>query len=210
MDFTLIATGIAIGLSMTAPLGPVNIIVICTALRRGLWVAVLTGVGAVLADLIFAVGAAYGVRAIERLVIDYAAPLTLTGGAVLVVMGIRIARYHISLGALEAQEAPSRRQIMTKMLTTFGLTLTNPGTFIGFIAIFGAMSGVLKLGSAPYRPLFAVMGVALGGIAWWLFLSYIVTHFRAHIGTTMLDRINRWTGILIAAFGFALLMGAVF
>ncbi len=210
MDFTLIATGIAIGLSMTAPLGPVNIIVIRTALRRGPWVAVLTGLGAVLADMVFAVGAAYGVRAIERFVTDYATPLTLAGGLLLVVMGIRIARYHISLTALEAQDPPSPRIIITKMLTTFGLTLTNPGTFIGFLAIFGAMSGVLKLGSAPYRPLFAVLGVALGGIAWWLFLSFLVTRFRSRIGTAMLDRINRWTGILIAAFGFALLMDAVF
>ena len=209
MDLTLVATGIAIGLSMTAPLGPVNIIVIRTALRRGMWVAALTGLGAVLADLIFAVGAAYGFRAIERFVVNYAMLLSMTGGILLVFMGIHIARSHVTLAALEDVEPPSRRLIMTKMLTTFGLTLTNPGTFIGFLAIFGAMSGVLKLGSAPYRPLLAVLGVALGGIAWWLFLSFVVTAFRTRISASMLDRINRWTGLLIAGFGFALLMDVV-
>ena len=49
MDFALLVTGIAIGLSVTAPLGPVNIIVIRNALRRNFVVALLTGLGAVAA-----------------------------------------------------------------------------------------------------------------------------------------------------------------
>jgi threonine/homoserine/homoserine lactone efflux protein len=210
MDLTLIAAGIAIGLSVTAPLGPVNIIVIRTALRRSMWVAVLAGMGAVLADVMFAGIAAYGVRSIERLVIDYAKPLMFVGGILLVAIGIRIARSHISLADLNTQEPPTRRQVVSKILTTFMLTLTNPGAFFGFLAIFGTMSGILHLGSAPYRPMVAVLGVAIGGTLWWLFLSFLVSKLKARISTRILDRVNRWTGVVIAGFGFALIMDAVF
>ena len=210
MDFILLITGIFIGLSVTAPLGPVNLIVTRTAIQRSFGVAVLTGLGAVLADAVYASLAAYGVRSIERFIAQYAMPLTLLGGTMLVILGIRLARSHMSLEQLALQDAPSRRIIIRKALGTFLLTLTNPGVFFGFLAIFGTMSGVLVLASSPGRPLTVVAGVAIGGTLWWLFLSFVVTRLKSRITATTFDRINRWTGVLIAAFGFALLMGVLF
>ena len=131
------------------------------------------------------------------------------GGALLAVMGIRLARSHVSLAELQLQAPPRKRQIAGKMLTAFSLTLTNPGVFFGFLAIFGTMNAVLRLGDAWHRPPTAVAGVALGGLMWWLFLGYAVSRFKARISDKTFDRINRWTGILIAAFGFALLMEAL-
>lgn len=210
MDFILLITGIFIGLSVTAPLGPVNLIVIRTAIQRSFGVAVLTGLGAVLADAVYASLAAYGVRSIEQFIAQYAMPLTLLGGTMLVILGIRLARSHVSLEQLALQDVPSRRIIIRKALGTFLLTLTNPGVFFGFLAIFGTMSGVLVLASSPARPLTVVAGVAIGGTLWWLFLSFVVTRLKSRITATTFDRINRWTGLLIAAFGFALLMGVLF
>lgn len=206
MDFTLLAAGVAIGLSVTIPLGPVNIIVIRAALRHGLAVSMMAGLGSVLADVLFASTAAYGVRSVERFIMEYAAVLTLTGGLLLIVIGIRTARQHVTLTESEEMEPSRRSIILRKFATTFTLAVANPGTFFGILAIFGTMSPVLELGSAPYRPLVAVAGVALGGILWWLFLNVIVHHLKARLTGATLDRINRWAGVLIAAFGFALLM----
>ncbi len=210
MDPFLFATGVAIGLSVAAPLGPVNIIVIRTALRWGAAIAIVAGLGAVAADVFFAAVAAYGFRSIEHLVMQYALPLTLLGGMVLVVMGIRTARKHVEIADLAAGEPLSRRTVLRNCATTFGLTIINPGALFGFLAIFGAMSAVLQLGSAPYRPLTAVAGVAAGGLLWWVFISVVVDRLKSRFSSTTLDRINRWTGVLIAAFGFALLMDALF
>ena len=68
MSLTLILAGIAIGLAMSAPLGPVNIIVIRAALGRGFWPAFVCGRGAVIADVLFAAVAAYGVRSVEQVI----------------------------------------------------------------------------------------------------------------------------------------------
>ena len=209
MDPVLLATGIAIGLSVTAPLGPVNIIVIRNAIRRSFLVAFLTGMGAVAADMIYATVAAYGVSTIEQFIAQYATPLTIVGGGLLVFIGIRLARSHISLSDLALQEPLRRRQVFGKMATTFMLTLTNPGIFFGFLAIFGTMNAFLRLGASADRPVTVVLGVVLGGTLWWLFLSFVVTKLKARITEKIFDRINRWTGVLIAAFGFALLMDAV-
>jgi threonine/homoserine/homoserine lactone efflux protein len=68
MDLILLATGIAIGLSVTVPMGPVNILVIRNAMHHGFLVAFLVGLGAVVADGFYAVVAAYGVRSIAHVI----------------------------------------------------------------------------------------------------------------------------------------------
>jgi threonine/homoserine/homoserine lactone efflux protein len=210
MDLVLLATGIAIGLSVTAPLGPVNILVIRNAIRRGFPVAFLVGLGAVVADGLYAVVAAYGVSSIAHFITAYARPLMAVGGALLVILGVRLARTHIGLGALQLQEPLRGGQIAGKMFTAFVLTLTNPGVFFGFLAIFATMNAVLRLDESWTRPPTVVAGVVIGGVLWWLFLSFVVSRLRERISEVTFDRINRWTGILIAAFGFALLLEALF
>ena len=207
MDLSLLLIGIAIGLAVTAPLGPVNILVIRNALRRGFGAAFAVGLGAVAADVLYA-AAAYGVSWVSHLIADYARPLLLAGGALLVVLGVWLARKRVVLSAL-AREDDTGGAKAARMLAAFGLTISNPGELFGFIAIFGAMSGLLRLHEDAARPPTVIVGVALGGIAWWLFLSFLVSRFRDRVSQAALERINRWTGVLIAAFGFALLMEAL-
>ena len=208
MDVSLLFIGIAIGLAVTAPLGPVNILVIRNAIRRGFVVAFLVGLGAVVGDVVYATAAAYGISWVSHLIEDYARPLMIIGGILLVITGVWLARKRIELSAIEGEDQQAVR-LIGKMLAAFGLTITNPGEFFGFIAIFGTMSGMLRLHDDWMRPPTVIAGVAVGGVAWWLFLSFLVSRIKTRISDKALVRISRWTGILIAAFGFALLMEAL-
>ncbi len=203
MDFALIAIGIAIGLAVAAPLGPVNLLVIRAALARGMVGGLIAGSGAVLADTALAAIAAYGILAIAHVIADYAVVLQLAGGLLLIVIGIRTARAHVASVNLTGgpEVSPARAA-----LTALTLTLVNPGSLMGFLAIFGAMGAVLQLGLAPYRPALAVLGVAIGGSLWWFAVAVTASHLKSRLTPKTLDRINRWAGVLIAAFGFALLM----
>lgn len=206
MDPVLLLSGVAMGLSMAMPLGPVNVMVIRSAIRRGLVGGLAAGLGSLAADTMFALIAAYGIRSIERLFIDYATPFRLVGGVLLVVIGIRTARSHVAAMKLKEETPASAAKLWRKALTCFSATVSNPGSLLGVFAVFGAMSSVLRLDSAPYRPLIAVIGFVAGGLLWWLFLSFAVHHLRNRLSPALLDRINHWAGILVAAFGFALLM----
>lgn len=208
MDLSLLLTGVAIGLAVTAPLGPVNILVIRNAVRGGFAVASLIGAGAVLADVLYAAAAAYGVSWVSHLIVDHARALLVVGGLLLVVTGVWLARKRVDVHAI-AGDAPRAAKVMGKMLAAFGLTLSNPGEFFGFLAIFGTMNGMLRLHEDALRPPTVIAGVAIGGLVWWLALSFLVSRFKTGISAVALARISRWTGILIAAFGFALLMEAL-
>jgi len=202
MDVSLVPIGLAIGLAVAAPLGPVNLLVIRAALSRGMAGGLIAGSGAVLADSTFAAIAAFGISATGHLVADHAVLLQLAGGLLLVVVGIRTARAHVASLNLAAPEVSPGRTA----LTTLMLTLVNPGSLMAFLAIFGAMGPALQLGLSPYRPALTVAGVAIGGSLWWFAVAATAGHLKSRLTPATLDRINRWAGVLIAAFGFALLM----
>ena len=202
MDLSLIIAGVSIGLAMAAPVGPVNLIVIRTALNCGFRPAFLAGLGAVLADMFMAGVAAFGLHSIERFIMEYEMLLQICGGLLLVILGIRTARTHF----LATDLAPIPHA--ARLGLTFTLSVTNPGLVLGFIAIFSSMSGILGLGASPYRPLIVLLGVAVGGALWWLALSLVISRLKTKLNATTLDKINRWSGIFVAAFGFVLLMRA--
>jgi threonine/homoserine/homoserine lactone efflux protein len=203
MDWQLVIAGTSIGLAMAAPLGPVNLIVIRTALNCGFRTAFLGGLGAVLADMLMAGVAAFGLHSIERFIMDYETLLQIAGGFLLVILGIRTARTHFAATDLAPIPHAARLGL------TFMLSVTNPGLVLGFIAIFSSMSGILGLGASPYRPLIVLLGVAMGGAFWWLALSLMISRLKTKLSATTLDKINRWSGIFVAAFGFVLLMRAL-
>jgi len=203
MDVTLLLLAVAIGVEVAAPIGPINLIVMRTALERGFLPGAAAGLGSVMGDAAFA---AFGIREVESLVLSHALILGLIGGTLLVVVGIVLARSHIDLEAMRASAQPISKRRIAK---TFALTITNPATLFGMLAIFSGMGKALDLAAAPYRSSTAVAGVATGSLLWWIVVSGVVTLVRARLSAVWVDRINRWTGVAIAAFGFLLVFEAL-
>jgi len=169
-------------------------------LNCGFRAAFLGGLGAVLADMLMGGIAAFGLQSIEHFILEYEMLLQIFGGLLLVVLGIRTARTHF----LATDLAPIPHA--ARLGLTFTLSVTNPGLILGFIAIFSSMSGILVLGASPYRPIIVLLGLAMGGALWWLALSLAVSRLKTKLSAITLDKINRWSGIFVAAFGFVLLL----
>ena len=69
-----------------------------------------------------------------------------------------------------------------KIFQTFILTITNPATMMGMLAIFGTMGAALQLTTAPARAGMTVLGVMLGSLArlWVAGASVNWTRFSRH------------------------------
>jgi arginine exporter protein ArgO len=123
-----------------------------------------------------------------------------------VIMGVVTAQSRIAFGDLEKSKSGSAWR---STLAAFTTTITNPGALIGVFAVFAGMSPILKLADHAARPVIAVASFAAGGLLWWVALSLIVSWLKNRLSEKALNRINRWTGVVIAAFGFAVLMEVV-
>jgi threonine/homoserine/homoserine lactone efflux protein len=197
--------GVAIGLAVAIPVGPMALLCMRRTLERGFPFGFATGLGAAGADLFFSSIAAFGIAAIESLLIDYRLPLSLVGGLFLMALA---ARTGLSQPATESKVSPSTGGIVSAFASSFVLTATNPLTVLGFIAIFagfGVGNGLTNTDLALYL----VLGVFTGSAVWWLTLSTVVASIRHLFSPRTLHRLNLGAAVLLAAFGAYELISAL-
>lgn len=208
LDFGLVASGVAIGLAVAAPIGPVNLIVIRRTLRFGKLNGLVSGTGAALGDGVFAAMAAFSLTAAIDFILTFELWLQGVGGLFLLFLGLRTLMTHPHL----EEAAPDNVTGVTArvFLSTFALTITNPATMLGFIAIFGGIAGLSSTGEGYGHAATLTVSVIAGSMLWWLGLSQFVSLFRQRMSDRLLELVNRVSGCLILAFGVAILLRVLF
>lgn len=199
-----IALGILGGVFVTAPLGPVNVLIMQRALHYGFPSAVAAGAGAALADVIFAVLAAFGVSWISTFIEGHSRIIQLVGGILVVLMGARILWRQPGLNRPPPDEPQYSAAQMS--IATFFLTLTNPATVFGFIAYFGALGEWGPSQGDFAGNLQLVLGVAIGTLGWWCGVAAIITRLSVRLNEGTIAKFNLVAGALLLAFG-ALILG---
>jgi threonine/homoserine/homoserine lactone efflux protein len=196
LEYALI--GYFIGILTTAPVGPVNVMAIQHAVRGGFRHGVLVGLGAVLADTIYATAAIFSVSAVTTFIEDQFSMIEIVGGALLILFGIKIWNTHPHL---EKNGDGEEYRYIGDVTAAFFLAITNPGTILAFAAIFGGLGEFRPPHGEHAGALMMVAGVAAGATSWWIMVSATVSHFRARIDDRWLDRANHIAGFILVAFG---------
>ena len=204
----IIPVGIIIGILVSAPVGPVNVLCIQRAIERGFWGGIAAGLGAMLGDGLVALCAALGVGAISGAVQYHRLTIQVLGGLVLVAFGARLsfATPRVVPMAMGAR-AETLRDFVWDIPQTFLLTITNPGAVLGLFAIFGGVSSFVEVES--YVDALTIVAAVMGGsFLWWFSLSHLIGRFRHLLNEQRLRLINQITGLLLLGFG-VLLIGEV-
>ncbi|MEW6532206.1 MAG: LysE family transporter [Thermodesulfobacteriota bacterium] len=201
MDVGLLLTGLVIGFSIAAPVGPIGVLCIRRTLAEGRSSGLVCGLGAATADAIYACIAGFGLTFISTFLVSQQPVLRVFGGLFLCYLGIRT---FVSRPAENAASGTGNG-LLAAYASTFFLTLTNPMTIISFAAVFAGL-GIASEGGNYASAAVLVLGVFVGSALWWLILAGGVGMFRASFNTQGLQWVNRIAGAVIAGFGlFALL-----
>jgi len=208
MDFlSLVASGLVVGIVVAAPIGPVNLICIRRALRFGMANGIASGTGAAIGDGVFAIMAAFGVTAAIAFVQTYALWLQLVGGFFLIGLAVRTWFDHPSLDAKLPEG--SLGALMPVVVSTFVLTITNPATMLGFLAIFGGIAD-FAIGDEDYVSASILVASVIGGSAlWWVIICSIASRFRERMTDNALVILNQVSAGIIFLFGLAVLVRLV-
>lgn len=204
MELTLFIKGMVIGLSLAVPVGPIALLCIRRTLARGGLSGIASGLGAATADSVFACVAGFGLTFISNWLFSHETLIRLVGGVLLCYVGVR---FFVSV-PVDKPNSEKRQDFLGDYVSTFLLTLTNPLTFLSFIAAF-AVIGIRGADGRLYLTVILVSGVFLGSTLWWIILSSLVHLFHGTLSTRGLRLVNRISGTLIGGFGLAVLLSVI-
>ena len=192
--FWLVLKGLAAGLAIAVPVGPVNVLVASRALARGRRAGLASGVGAAAADAFYGSIAGFSITFIIQFLILEEFWIRVAGGILL--MGIGVVYFR---KPPRRPSRPEKGNDHSDLLSTLLLTLTNPTTVLSFLAVLAAL-GLGREGPG-WRTLLLVGGIFCGSMLWWTILTEIVHRQRDRFDEGVVSWMNRVAGVAIGAFG---------
>lgn len=201
---TIILTGILIGVLISAPMGPIGVLVIQRTLNKGRWPAFFTGIGASLSDLFYCLLTGLGLSFITDFIESNQTTLQIIGSLVLIIYAIYLFRNNPS----RTLKPPTivANSYWRDFATGFLFTFSNPLILFFIIGLFARFNFM----DAQYRFYHYILGFAsiiIGAIGWWFIITYSVNKVRAHFNVRSMWLVNRIISVLLfamATVGFVL------
>ncbi len=187
--------GVILGIAIAAPVGPIGLLCIRRTLRHGALTGFAAGLGAALGDGLFGALAAFGFHILVDFLTGYQGALRAVGGVVMVAVAVQTLRIRPDEPVRAGEAGPWFSGFMTCVV----LTLTNPLTVLGVMALFAG----LGLGHQPTNLDAATLalGVFAGSALWWLMLSVGVSLIRHRVTDRLFHRLNQGTAFALFGFG---------
>ncbi|MDR6388192.1 LysE family translocator [Paraburkholderia phenoliruptrix] len=205
---SLFFTAAGVGLAIAAPVGPMGMLCIRRTLTGGPRAGLAIGLGIASGDAFYGLIAALGLVGISQFMLAYDRPLHLLAGLFLLYLGVRTLLQKAPAETADGEQNGNgngklaqvgRAGALRAYASSLLLTLTNPQTVIMFAALFTTLAPRGAFSSAI--ALTTVGGVFCGSIAWWCFLVTVVSLARHAIGSKLRLAIDRFVGVMLAAFG---------
>lgn len=206
-EILLLSKGMGIGFAVAAPVGPIGMLCIRLTLEKGRLAGFCGGLGAAVADTLFAAIGAFAIIGAFGLTVGgggieaYRTWFELGGGLFLIAFGVHLGLKKPVITNAD-EEVP--QTLFADFAKTLALTLANPTTILSFIAIFAGLPGMARI-DLDTLPLLT-LGVFVGSAGWWLTLAIGVGLIRHMISYAVFVWLNRIAGGLLVAFGFYTLM----
>ena len=206
LDF--IFKGIIIGVIASAPMGPVGIFCIQRTLNKGRWYGFVTGIGAALSDIVYALFTGLGMSFVMDFVNNAQNKFYLQffGGILLLVFGI----YCFRSNPMKNMHKSSNKQgtLLHNGITAFLVTLSNPLIVFLFMATFAQFAFVVP--DMPIEMCVGYLSIVFGALLWWFGLTWLIDKIRGKFDTNGILIINKVIGSVVIIFSLIALVGTVF
>ena len=192
----IVIKGMIIGIVASAPMGPVGVLCIQRTLNKGRYYGLVTGTGAALSDILYALIAGYGLSFLYDIISN---PTTLfwiqmIGVTIMFIFGVHTFRTNPMKNTRNVSR--NKSSLMHNGVTGFFITLSNPTIILLFLGLFTPFNFML-----PEQPFFmqliGYLSIFGGAMTWWLFITYVVSKLRARFDVRGIRVINRIIGVAV-------------
>jgi len=204
MDASIFFKGVAVGLIIAPPVGPIAAVCVQRTLDHGRIQGMISGLGAATGDAFLAFITVFGLAFASNFLVREQVWLRLVGGGLL-----------CCLGALIVLRKPTQKVAwglgsnhIANFVSMFLLTLANPGTFITLAALFAGFGLIRPDSDNVWRGLL-VGGVFTGSQLSWTVLCSAANKVQGMFSQSKRTLLNKITGVVVIVFGLFILLSLI-
>lgn len=190
--------GVAIGVIISAPMGPVGILCVQRTLDRGRRTGFYTGVGASLSDLFYCLLTGFGLSFIEEFINRNQNVIQLIGSVVLIGFAVYLFRKNPTTN-LKKISGTSSPHLGKNVLAGFLFTFSNPLILFLIVGLFARFNfSMPEYTFAHY--LLGYLFIIAGALGWWWLVTFFVDKLRAHFNVRSMWLVNKVIGCVVLIF----------
>ncbi len=203
MELSYFFEGLLIGVLVSIPVGPVGIYIVIKSITKGRSSGLISGLGAVTADIIFSVVAAASVSLIIGFVEEKRIIFQFIGGLVVLAIGIKVFRDNPVKDVRHPVKSKGKHFI-DDYVTVLLMVLANPITLLLYVGIFASIHFPSDK-SFMAGPGLTIIGLVTAATTWWLLATYYLSKFGKKIRLRRILWFNKIAGLGITIFGIVVL-----
>lgn len=190
-------------------MGPVGVLCIQRTLNKGRWYGFITGIGACVSDIIYALFTGFGMSFVMNFVGNEHNRfiLQISGSVVLLLFGIYCYRSNPTKN-MHKSNKNQKGTLAHNGITAFLVTLSNPLIIFLFIFLFAQFAFVVN--DRPFEMTVGYASIILGSMLWWFGLTWLIDKVRGKFDNNGILLINRVVGCIVVIFSVIMLLGTVF
>lgn len=198
MNISLLISYIFMGLTLAAPIGPVNSARLDKGIKNGFWHAWVVGAGSMIADAAFMLLIYLGLVQFLNIPIIQIF-LWLFGGFVLIYSGIEsiMKVNRVSLSAVRK----NKDSLLSCFLLGFFMSITSPLSILFWLGIYGSILAKTAASYGTSHLLLYSSMIFLGLTLWDLCVAGLTTGMRRFLNERSLTAISVISGISLVGFG---------
>ena len=207
LDF--IVKGLLIGIFASAPMGPVGVLCIQRTLNKGRWYGFVTGIGAAVSDIIYALFTGLGMSFVMNFISNAQNKflLQISGSVLLLIFGIYCYRSNPTKN-IHKSKKQQKGTLIHNAITAFLVTFSNPLIIFLFIFLFAQFAFVVP--NRPFEMTVGYVSIVGGALLWWFGLTWLIDKVRGKFDNNGILLINRVVGCIVVIFSLIMLLGTVF
>ncbi|WP_316571588.1 LysE family transporter [Neobacillus sp. YIM B06451] len=194
---TVYLSYILLGLSLAAPIGPINAAQLDRGIRYGFWHSWLTGVGAAAADGIYMIIVYAGVvNFIDTPIVQTF--LWLFGAFVLLYTGVESL---INIKGLTISGNNKKEPLIKSFMSGFLMSLSNPLTILFWLGIYGSVLAKTAATSGHGQLILYSAAIFSGLLIWDISMATLATGAKRYLTSAFLTAISVISGLSLIGFG---------
>ena len=195
----IILKGLLIGIVASAPMGPVGVLCIQRTLNKGRWFGFVTGIGAALSDIVYALITGFDMSFVVEFIENKTNMfyLQLIGSIMLFFFGLYTYRSNPAESIRPASQ--NKGTLIHNFVTAFFVTFSNPLIIFLFVALFARFTFVIP--DHVFQQSLGYLSIFIGALIWWFALAYAINKVRTRFKVKEIFILNRIIGgvVIVAA-----------